>query len=99
MVSDRYPILVKRLTGEQALIVACQACSWEDTIGVEDIRNERNYACPRCLGPADYKYEEADHECPNCGNLGFYGDLPFKPCCSRVCSLQWEYARELEGRT
>jgi hypothetical protein len=89
----RYPILVERLTGDQALRIACQVCPWETTITAEEIRNERNYGCPQCGGSADYKYEEAD-KCPNCGRLGFFSPV-LNHCCSRVCMLQAEYAETL----
>lgn len=93
-----YPILVERLKGDQALRIVCyEGCKWEMNITPEQIRNEQNYLCPQCRGWAGYKYEEADHKCPNCGKLGFFPDS-VKPCCSRVCVLQQEWAQTLERR-
>lgn len=93
-----YPILVEHLKGAQALRIVCyEGCAWEATITPEEIRNEQNYGCPQCRGNAGYKYEEADHKCPNCGKLGFFPDA-CKPCCSRVCKLQTEWALELKAR-
>jgi hypothetical protein len=96
--SPTYPIPVKRLTKEQALCIVCEQCHWQTDIGPEDIRNDENYGCPKCKGPAVYKYVEADFECPACGRLHFertpYGD----GSCSRVCHLQAEYLKELAAR-
>lgn len=94
---DRYPILVERLEGDQALRIHCQVCDWGAVITPEEIRNERNYVCSACGGPADYKYEEADFKCPNCGKLGFT-KVDDCHCCSRRCSLQWEWAQTLAMR-
>jgi hypothetical protein len=93
--SDRYPILVERLNSDQALVIVCERCHWETEIGPEDIRNEMNYTCSRCRGPAVYKFEEAER-CPNCGEMGHYSKA-LNYCCSRVCMLQAEYAKELEA--
>lgn len=97
MAEDRYPILVEHLGSDQALRIACQTCAWETTITADDIRNERNYACGACGGWADYKYEEADHKCAGCGELGFFAST-LNYCCSRVCMLQAEYAETLKAR-
>lgn len=97
-VRAKYPILVEHLKSDQALLIVCyEGCRWEMTITPDGIRNEQNYLCSQCHGPAGYKYEEADHKCPNCGKLGFFPDA-CKPCCSRVCMLQTEWAQELERR-
>lgn len=93
----RYPILVERLEGPDALRIACQTCDWETVIKPEDIQNERNYMCARCGGWADYKYEEADFKCPNCGKLGFT-KVDADGSCSRRCALQWEWAKTLKER-
>lgn len=94
MSEGKYPILVELLTGDQALVIVCQSCNAEMTIGAEDIRNEEDYGCARCGGWAVYKYVEADHKCPNCGELGFFS-AALEHCCSRSCMLQAEYAKTL----
>lgn len=91
---SEYPILVERLTGDQALVVACSACDHEFKIGPEDIRNDENYGCSKCGAVATYKYEEAD-KCPNCRKLGHWLPIDQYGTCSRACSLQWEYALSL----
>lgn len=98
MSGDRYPILVERLTGKRALLIACLSCDAETTIGAEDIRNDMNYSCPKgCGGWAVYKYAEAD-KCPNCDRLGWYSGNGLEDCCSRPCQLQAEYAKSLAAR-
>ena len=92
--SDRYPILVERLKKDQALVIVCESCHRERTIGADEIRNEMNYGCNVCGGPAVYKFEEAD-KCPNCEKMGHFSHLWLEGCCSRVCALQYEYARSL----
>jgi hypothetical protein len=105
--SDRYPILVRDLKPEQALVIVCEKCGEEETIDPEDLLNEGLYACPRwaeCDGSAIMKYEPAD-ECKGCGKLGFWHDRPgakfgtLNGCCSRVCMLQAEYAATLKAGT
>ena len=92
-----YPILVEKLTPEQALRIVCQRCGAEEEIGEDEILNDAVYACPKnCGGAAIYKYEWAD-KCPGCGKLGFYEKV-LDGCCSRVCQLQAEYAKELAAR-
>jgi hypothetical protein len=102
-VSD-YPILVERYRGEQSMTIVCEDCHAERVIDADDISNEGDYICPRdtygqptvCGGFAVMKYQEAD-SCPNCGKLGFWDEHPGQ-CCSRVCQLQAEYAKELAAR-
>ena len=92
-----YPILVEKLTAEQAMRIRCETCGAEKDITDDEILNDAVYACPkRCGGSAVYKYEWAD-KCGGCGKLGFYEKV-LDGCCSRVCQLQAEYKRELEAR-
>lgn len=95
--SPRYPILVERYAGNQAVTIVCESCNATAVIDAADLRSDPLYACPAgCGGHATHKYEEADR-CPGCGKLGFY-ERVLGGCCSRVCQLQAEYARELEAR-
>lgn len=96
---SRYPILVEHLQRTQALVIVCYAgCGWEMEIGPEQIRNEQDYLCSACRGPAGFKYEEADFKCPSCGKLHFER-LPYPHgVCSRVCHHQHEWAIELAAR-
>jgi hypothetical protein len=106
-VTDEYPILVRDLKPEQALVIICEKCHTEETIGPDDLLNEGLYMCPQnaygeplvCDGTAIMKYEPAD-PCKGCGKLGFWGCLndPLNGCCSRACMLQAEYAESLNAR-
>jgi hypothetical protein len=94
---NRYPILVEKWTGTQALTIVCETCHTEDVIEGDDLLNEGLYSCPRsCGGMAVMKYEEAER-CKGCGALGFWEE-PLGFCCSRRCMLVAEYAETLQHR-
>jgi hypothetical protein len=93
-----YPILIEHYTGKQSMTIVCKDCHTERVLSPDDLSNEGIYHCAACdAWNATYKYEEAD-KCPNCGTLGFY-EAVLDYCCSRVCQLQTEYARDLKART
>jgi hypothetical protein len=93
------PVLVARLTSAQASALGCARCGFErqateDEIGAAD----PGWSCEidGCDGRLEWVYMEAD-ACANCGKLGYWPE-GLKGCCSRVCQLQREYAKELEAR-
>lgn len=93
-----YPILIADWTGKQAMTIVCESCHAEAVITDDDLQNEGLYSCPKhCGGLAVYKYEQAD-KCGGCGKLGFYDSKINDGCCSRVCQLQAEYAKDLATR-
>ena len=89
------PILVDRLSAEQAKRLRCEKCRHEANLNLpDDLNQEATWECPACGEWAmHFKYEEADR-CPNCDKLGFW-DERLRRCCSRVCLLQVEYAEAL----
>jgi rubrerythrin len=90
-----YPIAVKRFDNNTALAIICETCGAGAQADPDNLISDDMYPCPRgCNGYAVHKYSEADHECPNCGTLGWF-DRPLAPCCSRACALQYEYARQI----
>jgi hypothetical protein len=104
----RYPILVERFSGKQALVIVCESCHTEAVLVADELLNEGLYECPantelartastatRCPGYACMKYDEAER-CGGCGRLGFYDDK-LAGCCSRKCMLQAEYAATLRA--
>lgn len=94
-----YPILVADWTGAQAMTIVCESCHAERVLEDDGaLLSEGMYPCPRgCGGWATYKYEQAD-KCGGCGKLGFYDSKINDGCCSRVCQLQAEYAKDLATR-
>jgi hypothetical protein len=89
------PILVKRYIGDQSAILRCD-CGHEWVETDADNLCCDWHVCPACGSTeAQFKYIEAD-PCKNCGTLGFHEEA-LGYCCSRVCMLQAEYAKSLDG--
>lgn len=101
MNEDRYPIAVERYRGKQSLKTICLSCGHEHLITPDDINQDGMWDCfAGCGGIATFKYAEADFKCPNCGKL-HWDKLPrdyWPGVCSRLCSLQYGYARTLAAR-
>ena len=101
MTGDPYPILVERLSAEQAFGIACYACghTWRAP-DVDDFIKQIEYCghCERCNSPKIGPQYEPGMRCPNCQKLAMEFPKSANGCCSRVCMLQWEYAQQLAAR-
>lgn len=100
MEDDRYPVLVEDFEDQQAFTLGCNNCgdTWVEPDPDDFFAAVECLAfCPSCGSPNTCEAYVAADKCRNCGELGFYGQMPGH-CCSRVCRLQWEWYEELEKR-
>lgn len=98
-----YPILVERFDSRTATAAVCERChqeiTWDPAEG-DPYDLCITHQVPKTAGGTDFcggqivmKYDEGQR-CKGCGKLDFSMPTP-DGCCSRVCSLQAEYAANL----